>query len=216
MTIGGNYQSLKDHVYKFIATQIQNGTLLPNQKVNEAMICQKLEVSRTPVREALIQLASENLLEYRPRRGFLVKELKTKEKLDVLEIVGSLDALAAKLATDHVSEDDLLKMEALIERIDRSIKENNYADYQKYQTLFHEVYIQKCNNPSLISILESLQNSFIRQSYLSNDQEKLAKILMQMNEEHKHILALFRQKDKNGLVDFIQNTHWNIEYPELM
>lgn len=66
------YRSLKDHVYDYIAQKIQDGTLLPNQKINEAEICKKLDISRTPTREALFQLASDNLLQYIPRRGFIV------------------------------------------------------------------------------------------------------------------------------------------------
>lgn len=66
------YRSLKDHVYDYIAQKIQDGTLLPNQKINEAEICKKLDISRTPTREALFQLTSDNLLQYIPRRGFIV------------------------------------------------------------------------------------------------------------------------------------------------
>lgn len=73
------YQSLKDHVYEYIAQKIQDGTLLPNQKVNEAEICKKLDISRTPTREALFQLSSDNLLDYLPRRGFTVKAFDSKK-----------------------------------------------------------------------------------------------------------------------------------------
>lgn len=214
--ITSKYQSLKDHVYKYIATRIQNGTLLPNHKINEAEICEKLEVSRTPVREALIQLSSDNLLEYIPRRGFLVKELNTKEKLDVFVIIGSLDALAARLSMDYITDNDLISMEEYIGKIDLSIKENNYTDYQKYQTAFHKVYIDKCNNQTLITMLESLQNSFIRQIYLSSDREKLSVILEQMNDHHKRILHYFKERDAYGLADFIQYHHWKIEHPEMI
>jgi DNA-binding GntR family transcriptional regulator len=210
------YQSLKDHVHDFIATRIQSGVLLPNQKINEAAICKSLEVSRTPVREALIQLSSENLLEYIPRRGFIVKEINTDKKLDVFQVVGALDALAASLAMNYLTEEDFAKMEELIERIDTSIKENNYHDYQHYQTEFHKVYIDKCRNSTLIETLESLQNSFIRQTYLSDDTEKLFQVLERMNEEHRKILGFFKEKDKNGLVEIIQHVHWNIDHIEMI
>jgi len=210
------YESLKDLVHNYIATRIQNGTLLPNQKINESAICEKLEVSRTPVREALIQLSSENLLEYMPRRGFIVKEIDTKKKLDVFQVVGVLDALAAELSLDYLTEDDYAKMEALIEKIEIAIQEKNYTDYQHYQTAFHKVYIDKCNNLTLIDTLESLQNSFVRQTYLSDDQEKLFHILERMNEEHRQILIYLREKNKNELVDFIRNTHWNIDQLDMI
>ncbi|WP_261301560.1 GntR family transcriptional regulator [Paenibacillus andongensis] len=215
MTIN-KYQSLKDHVYNYIAEKIQNGSLLPNQKLNEASICQKLGVSRTPVREALIQLASENLLENIPRRGFIVKEMETKNKLDVFQIVGALDALAASLSVAFVSNEDISEMTRLADKIDISIQEQNYTDYQLYQNDFHNVYLLKCNNSTLIDLLKSLQHSFIRQIYLSEDKQKLFTVLAQMNEEHRQIIQYFKAKDAQGLEAFIKNVHWKINYTDMI
>ncbi|WP_338057506.1 GntR family transcriptional regulator [Shimazuella soli] len=210
------YQSLKDHVYNYIAQKIQNGTLLPNQKVNEASICKNLEVSRTPVREALIQLASENLLEYIPRRGFIVSDMDTKKKLDIFQVVGVLDGFAATLAVDHLTDEDIQTMEKLVAKIDIAIDRQNYADYQKYQTDFHYVYINKCDNSTLIDMLNSLQNSFIRQVYLSQDKQKLFDALKEMNHQHKQIIDFFKQADKENLEDLLRNVHWKITHTDMI
>ena len=53
------FKTLKDHVYDYIAEQIMEGRLRPSEKINETAICEELSISRTPVREALIQLAGE-------------------------------------------------------------------------------------------------------------------------------------------------------------
>ena len=79
------YKSLKDHVYDYIARQIMDGTLKPEQKINENVICEELNISRTPVREALIQLASEGVLKNRARKGFVVRALSEEE---VAELYG--------------------------------------------------------------------------------------------------------------------------------
>ncbi len=210
------YRSLKDHVYDYIATEIQNGNLLPNQKVNEVALAEKLEVSRTPVREALIQLASENLLEFFPRKGFIVKELTMKTKLDVFQVVAVLDALAASLSVHLLTEEDLYKMEELVQKIDQAIAQRNYADYQTFQNEFHQVYIKKCNNETLIELLQSLQNSFVRQIYLSKDEDKLFSVLTQMNEQHAKIVKLFRDKDTVKLEQLLKNEHWKITHVDMI
>ncbi|WP_268877764.1 GntR family transcriptional regulator [Priestia abyssalis] len=210
------YQSLKDHVYHHIAQEIQNGTLLPNHKINEAALSEKLEVSRTPVREALIQLASENLLEYFPRKGFIVKEIDTKKKLDVFQVVGVLDALAATLSMAYMTESDIERMEELVKKIDLSISEKNYPDYQTYQNEFHKVYIDKCNNDTVRELLASLQNSFVRQIYLSKDEEKLFAVLEEMNEQHKQIIDYFKKEDKENLEALIKNEHWKITHIDMI
>ncbi|MGG1401413.1 GntR family transcriptional regulator [Bacillus salipaludis] len=216
ITIKKRYRSLKDHVYDYIAEEIQNGTLLPKQKINEIALSEKLEVSRTPVREALIQLASENLLEFFPRRGFIVKEIDTKKKLDVFSVVGVLDAFAATLALENLTEDDMELMEELVRKIDLSISQKNYSDYQKYQNQFHKVYIDKCCNPTLIELLDSLQNSFVRQIYLSKDEEKLFTALELMNEQHRQIIDYFKNKDKENLEHLIKNEHWKITHIDMI
>jgi DNA-binding GntR family transcriptional regulator len=215
-TIRQRYQSLKDHVYHHIAQEIQNGTLLPNHKINEVALSEKLEVSRTPVREALIQLASENLLEYFPRKGFIVKEIDTKKKLDVFQVVSVLDALAATLSMAYMTESDIERMEELVKKIDLSISERNYPDYQTYQNEFHKVYIDKCNNDTVIELLRSLQNSFVRQIYLSKDEEKLFAVLEEMNEQHKQIIHYFKEEDKENLEALIKNEHWKINHVDMI
>ncbi|MDQ0247685.1 DNA-binding GntR family transcriptional regulator [Bacillus fengqiuensis] len=190
--------------------------MLPNHKINEVALSEKLEVSRTPVREALIQLASENLLEYFPRKGFIVKEIDTKKKLDVFQVVGVLDALAATLSIAHLTESDIERMEELVKKIDLSISEKNYPDYQTYQNEFHKVYINKCNNDTVIELLASLQNSFVRQIYLSKDEEKLFVVLEEMNEQHKQIIEYFKKEDKENLEALIKNEHWKITHIDMI
>ena len=92
------YQSLKDHVYEYISNEIKNKKLNPNEKINEQAICNELNVSRTPVREALIQLSADGLLDITPRRGFRVKALSLKDAQD----------LYAVIATSHRSRRDAL------------------------------------------------------------------------------------------------------------
>ncbi|CAM4382195.1 DNA-binding GntR family transcriptional regulator [Paenibacillus endophyticus] len=209
------YQSLKDHVYEYIAQKIQDGTLLPNQKVNEAEICKKLDISRTPTREALFQLSSDNLLDYLPRRGFTVKAFDPKKKLDFSRIIGVLDALAATLCIEQLSDSDMKAMEGIVDKIDLDISHQHFLDYYMDQYNFHDIYIKKCDNPVLIETLNSLKNSFIRQSYASEDKQKLADVLKEVNAEHRKILELFRSKDKEALECTLKH-HWRIIDTEML
>ncbi|NBD24477.1 GntR family transcriptional regulator [Paenibacillus glycinis] len=203
------YQSLKDHVYNYIAERIQDGTLLPNHKINEAEICKKLDISRTPTREALFQLTSDNLLEYLPRRGFTVKAFDAKKKIDFSRIIGTLDALAATLAVDHLEESDLAEMERLVNKMDHDIERLNFTEYHADQYEFHELYIRKSDNPLLIDMMHSLKISFVRQSYSSEDKQKLAAVLNEVNSEHRKIVELIRLKDKPQL-ECTLKYHWRI------
>lgn len=203
------YRSLKDHVYDYIAQKIQDGTLLPNQKINEAEICKKLDISRTPTREALFQLASDNLLQYIPRRGFIVAPFDSGKKLEFSQAIGVLEALAATLAADHLRTSDLLEMEALVARMDEDIAQLDLTAYSKDQYQFHNLYIQRCGNSTVIEMLDTLKNSFIRQSYVSDNKSKLSGVLQEVNEEHRQILNAFRTNDKPQLESLLKY-HWRI------
>lgn len=203
------YRSLKDHVYEYIAEKIQNGALLPNQKINEAEICKKLDISRTPTREALFQLASDNLLQYIPRRGFIVTPFDAAKKLEFSQAIGALEALAGTLAADQLTHADLLEMDALIARMDEDIVKLNLPAYNKNQYQFHNLYIQRCGNATVIEMLNMLKNGFIRQSYASEDKNRLFNILREVNEEHRHILNAFKDKDK-PLLESLLKHHWRI------
>lgn len=203
------FLSLKDHVYQYIAEQISKGELVPGKKINENEICQELSISRTPVREALIQLSSEGVLENVPRKGFIIKELKEDEARQLYEVIGLLDGLAARLACPHLSEKHLKDMAFYIDSMDLAIESDNYEMYYKQQVIFHELYTEECGNQVLINILSQLKNKFVSKTYdLSTDSEG-KRILHTTNQEHRIILDLFRKKDSEGLMQYLQKTHWN-------
>lgn len=210
-----NFESLRDHVYNYICNKIQSGELRSGQKLNEAEICNDLSISRTPAREALIKLASDNLLEYKPRKGFTVKEITDKQKSDIYVIIAALDALAAELAVNNLTEEDFNKMNEIAEKIDVVIKYKNFKEYNSLQAEFHDVYIQKCYNEDLVKILYSLENSFVPVTYFSKDYDLLFPVLKNVNEDHRHIIELFEQKNIEVLSKFIK-AHWQIKYPDLI
>lgn len=205
-------KTLKDYVYEYISKGIQEGTLKPNDKLNEQEISDKLGISRTPIREALIQLAADGLLESIPHRGFRVKPLSLKEVTELYIIIGNLDSLAATLALYNLSEEDINQMEGLKEEMDEAIKKEEYDRYYKLQIEFHDVYINKCNNKELIRILNQLRMRFIRQSYSNIDKEELLKVLLETNEQHGAIIDLIKARDSKRLENYIKEVHWNTKY----
>ena len=210
------YLSLKDHVYNYIVEQINNRKLLSNSKVNENAICESLKVSRTPVREALIQLSSEGLLENVPRKGFVIKELTKEQAKETYFIIGALDGLAASLTLPLLTENDIKEMEFYVQSIDLAINTGNFQMYHKMQELFHGVYLSICPNKSLVNLLLKSQKKFLKTYDYSGQQEEMQKKLLETNNEHKKILELFIKGDSIGLESYIKDVHWNVDKVELI
>jgi len=93
--------------------------------------------------------------------------------------------------------------------MDVSIKYRNYEDYVAYQTLFHDYYINRAGNVTLIKTLNALRhNNIVPMSYTGNG-DKLFELIERSNSEHKELLSLFRKKDFAGLEKLI-GEHWQL------
>lgn len=211
-----NYESLREYVYKYISNKIQVGELTSNQKISESDICRDLSISRTPAREALIKLASDNLIVYAPRRGFFVKELSIKEKLDIYSVIARLDGFAAILAMEKMGEENFKKMAEIVEEIEVSITNKDYNLYSKLQFNFHRVYIDKCDNNCLIDLINTLENSFLPITYANKNHDLLFPILKDINEEHRYIIELFKKKQGDKLEIFLRDVHWATKYLDMV
>lgn len=207
------FKSLKDHVYDFLSAQIQENRLKPGEKINEKTLCDNLGISRTPVREALIELANEGLLERRPRRGFVVKELTKEEVKEIYEILGCLEGVAAAGAISCLSTREFKAMEDLIQAMDEAVQKNKKERFYKLQKDFHDIYISACGNKHLIRIINSVKNRFLRQAYRQMEtEEDYYRALRQFNDEHRVILDLLRAGKTEDLEKYHKDVHWNFTY----
>lgn len=205
------FLTLKDHVYNYIAEQIREGSLVPGKKINENSISEKMNISRTPVREALIQLASEGLIENLPRKGFVIKHLNEEEAKEIYLIIGVMDGLAISLACPMLTEQAIKDMEFYAASMDLAIETVNFSMYHKLQEQFHDVYLGLCPNKSLVSLLSQLKKKFLRRSYVAEPQSCMKDILFETNKEHREIIRLIREKDVSGLEKYLREVHWNVQ-----
>jgi DNA-binding GntR family transcriptional regulator len=95
---------MSDRLREQIEEQIATGQLAPGSALDEATLAERFGVSRTPVREALIQLAAEGLIEIRPRRGAVVASLGPTRLLEMFEVMAELEAMCARLAARRMTE----------------------------------------------------------------------------------------------------------------
>lgn len=206
-----NYMSLKDHVYNYISDKINDGSLKPDDKINEQQIADALHISRTPIREALIQLASDGFLENTPRRGFRVQFLDLKRVQELYEIIGILDGRAAYKAVDLIEDEDLKTMKFLANSMDIAIEQGMSTKYYELQIQFHNTYLNLYDNNELILLLNKLKNTFLRKYYVFNDSNNEMQILKATNLEHHEIIRLFKENKKEELECYIRDVHWNKE-----
>lgn len=207
------YKSLKDYVYEYISHEIQIGKLKPDEKISESSICEVLQVSRTPVREALIQLADEGILENLPRRGFTVKSIDLQKVNEIYPIIGVLEGLAARTAVNYITNKELSSLEQCIIKMDDYIKNYDYDSYYKKQLEFHQILIAPSGNNELINLIDKLKKKFIKQTLnIDENKEETFKALTVTNNQHKKIYELLKDKKGEELERYLKDTHWNVTY----
>lgn len=209
-------KNLKEEVIDHIQKQIKFGTIQPGDIINEVALSNELNVSRTPAREALLQLVANNILEKVPRKGYTPLKFSKKQKDNIHSIIGALDALAAILAMEHLSDQDLMKMREIVDKLDVAIRYKNYEDYFSLQEDFHNIYINKCDNPPLVEMLNAIRSGPIQYTYTNEDMDKLFVILAESNDQHRKIIDLFERKDGAELEKYLKYTHWHTFYPEFI
>lgn len=200
--------NLKDKTIQNIMNKIHELEIGKDAVLTEADICKMFKISRTPAREALIELTANGVLAKIPNKGYSIKELSEKAKLEIFDLIGCLDSMAAKLAMPVLTVADIERMRELLDMIDVAIKYKNYKKYYDLQEEFHDVYISKCENEQVIKMLNRAKSSVAEYWRLHDRTEDTFLILGEVNKEHRQMLRLFEQKDVCGVRTFIEDVHW--------
>jgi DNA-binding GntR family transcriptional regulator len=144
-------QNLRDQVREELVDWLSDGRLEPGQRLEEERLSRALGVSRTPLREALSNLASEGLVEAVPRRGFRVPRLSAALVQDLYPVIGSLEGLALRLSGPRVRE-LAAGLDGLNERLALThLSPRQRADVDRR---WHEMLVSRNPNRELATLLE--------------------------------------------------------------
>lgn len=202
-------KSLSEQVYDYIIKQIKLNRLNPGDRLQEADLIEKLQISRTPLREALIQLTADGVIENIPRKGFFVRKYDEERGRDTWRVIAQLDAYAAVLAVDRITDAELNQMDSAIHMIDFAIDHQDYEIYNDQMETFHGIYLDACGNQRLIELINQLEKECVRIAAYPSDGKELFTVLAQSNDEHREILRYFREKDVEALRKTVAS-HWLI------
>ena len=148
--------TLNRQVYGEVLRQLLDGEIPLGAQLDERTLAARIGVSRTPVREAIIQLVREGLVNYYPYRGHFVKMWTPKEVNDLFEVRKVLEALAVRLAVRKLSQDDLDELREIVNDIEDALRHGDIEGFSEADRLFHNSIIQKTGNQTLIDGLDRL------------------------------------------------------------
>ena len=195
--------TLKMQVYKYLRDQIFTGELPIGQRLVITEIAENLNVSLTPVREAISQLTVEGYVTTLPRKGTFVKEFSSQEFLDAYEVLGVLDAYAAELAAARISDEALNEVEDLSRELYKDISIDHYVDLN---WKIHGLIARESGNQSLLRITNRLRAEVIRNRYVSLAVDKR---MDASRDEHHKIVESLKKHDSKLAADVMKEHREN-------
>jgi len=177
--------------YQATRNAIRHLDLRPGQMVLERTLSELLGMSRTPVREAMIRLENEHLLEIVPRKGFIVAPIVLDDFRHVADIAEVLDELAVRLATLKATDEDFTALQAMIVEQEEAIAQDNWQRWTELDGKFHRKFVEISGNPRLQPAMDvQLEQLYRARMFLSTFRSSVEESL----NEHKAILAIMRTR----------------------
>lgn len=152
-----SYKPLRELVCENIRQAIIDGTFSPGERLMEIQLADEMGVSRTPVREAIRKLELEGFVVMIPRRGTYVADISIKDINEIYEIRISLDVLAAGLAAERITDEELEKLNYYLVEIGKYVPSMNIDKIVELDVAFHDVLYNASRNERLCSIIGNLR-----------------------------------------------------------
>lgn len=187
--------SLEKFAYETIKKAILEFRLKPGDSLVEADLSRQLNISKTPVRDALTRLEREGLVTKVAYTGTYVTEITIQSVLEIFEIRAVLEGLAARQSAANFTEDDLNLCEQILKKHEKALSSGNLAEAASLNRQFHSLILERARNQRLTSILANLDDHLQRFRVLSNYQRGAQ---TKSVSEHRRVLDALRERNGNS------------------
>jgi len=194
-------------VFKGVEEQIATGQLKDGEKLDEASLAERFQVSRTPVREALLQLVGSGLATQIPKRGCFVKAPSFREMIEMFEVMSELEGMCARLAARRISDQQLVELKAANTGCEEAIQVRDSDLYYHKNVEFHECIYTACGNSFLANETRSLRR---RLQSFRRLQLRVRGRMPQSLAEHFEIIEAIEKGDADK-ADLISRQHVMIQ-----
>lgn len=186
------FDTVRNQVYQCIRQNIADGIYLPGDRLNEQQIAEDLNVSRSPVREAIKQLTGDRLVVYIPNKGSFVKQLTLKDFSDMYDMRFMIESYAIEKACQELTPEIRLELQDYYDKFPKIHAENLIKEYSELDKMFHSALVQNSGNQYAIDLFNTLfiQISLFRAISLSDaeryrmslrDHMKMIECIMEKN-----------------------------------
>ncbi len=209
---GGNAKNiiakpLREQIYEYLRDEMYRGNLLPGSLVNINEISQRLGISKTPLRDALIQLECDGFVSILPRRGVMINTLSYDDVKNAWEICRALEAEILIPVFDKLDETSLREMERLTQEMRRASDSKDTHSFYRHNVSFHNVFLDlSTNNPMrrIIQLNKQRLYDFLTKRHVVKWEEEHC-------DEHMAFIDLIRKGSALEASHYLKTHHWSLD-----
>lgn len=193
-----NTKNIRDIAYEMLRKAILDGAIETGERIVEKDYAEKLNISRTPIREAIRRLESEGLVQYIPRKGVIAKGLSLEDIEEIYEIRKALECLAVRQLILNLDDNILNKLKLVRLKMYEIEKTGSIEELYKESNDLHKEIIESCSMPRLKKLIENLQ-----EYYYNRATESIESRWKEAIKEHIAIYEAVLNKDIKAAQEFI-------------
>ncbi len=204
-------KSLKEQAFDKLKELIITGALEPGELQNEKRLAEALGVSRTPVREALLELSREGMVAFVPGKGVEICKLTTQQVREVFEIRRIIEGYVIKKITTRLTEADIKEIDKNISNQEKMLNRTERLGFIEYDKQFHLYLASKIGNQQIESILDNLRDQMHLMGVRAiEDYSRMKQVI----DEHRAIFAGLKEENPlkafHALICHLENTEKTI------
>jgi len=199
---------LRTQVYEYLRNELKAENLQPGMFISMNQLMKNLGISRTPLRDALLQLQSEGFVSFLPQRGIRINKLSQQGIEDLYEMLGALDSRILLSVFSKIGTREIEQMKQINQEMYANISEDRFYHYWDLNTAFHHVYLDLSSNAPILN-----QLNIIRQRLFELGKKDWSPKMKKMNySEHVTLIELIEKGSAVAAADFMRDVHCAINY----
>lgn len=203
---------LREQVYEYLRDAMNRGELQQGAFLDLNALAASLGISRTPLREALLQLETQGFVTVLPRRGFRLNPLTLDDIRHYYEIIGALEAAALRNSGAGPGREDVARMRGLNDAMAEAVAADDFGRYYDLNLAFHDVILSLSDNRMALNLVRSLKQRLYdwprRAGFLKSWEEH------SVASEHARLLELLERGDQEAAARYLQDVHWSFKVQE--
>lgn len=202
-----NYKSMnkQQYAYQLLRARILDGTYGPGYRIVIDQIAREIETSAIPVREALRQLESDGLIQFKPYSGAIVTPINENEYLETLSVLAVIEGYATAISGQHFPKERIPDLQAVNASMRQALEEVDFISFGKHNRAFHALTYEYCDNRYLV---ENIRTTWKRLDSIRRSGSAFMPVRAKESiEEHDEIIRLLDAQAEPHVIESFVREH---------